>query len=175
MLGGLGGAEDHHAQRALDHLGEDAVVAEPGALEHAALEPLLAGRGVGVEHPVAVLVEQRAHVAPELGIGLLEPDVDLAAAGEADLEGVAVGDAVVDAAGLAAGEDCLRALDDVGLDAAAGDRADEAAALGTTIFAPGWRGAERSVVDDGRDRDLLARPRRRVDRVEDARPHGAQR
>ena len=43
MLGGLGGAEDHDAERALDHLGEDAVVAQAGALEHAALEPLLAG------------------------------------------------------------------------------------------------------------------------------------
>ena len=173
VLGGLGRAEDHDAERALDHLGEDAVVAETGALEDAALEPLLAGVRVGVEHPVAVGVEQRANVAPELGIGLLDPDVDLAAAGEPDLPGLAVGDAVVDAAGDLAGEDVLRPLDDVGLDAAAGDRADEACrSRATIIFAPGWRGADRIVSITVATTTRSPAARRLVDHVEDV-VHGS--
>src|SRR5262249_27569588 len=148
-------------------LGEDAVVAQAGRLEHAALEPFLAGRGVGVEHPVAVLVEQHAHLAPELDVGLLEPDVDLAAAREAHLECVGVGDPVVDLARGRAGEDLLRALGHVGLDAPAGDRADDASALGDHHLRAGLarRRAERR--DDGPDRRLLAGRGRSVDRVED--------
>ena len=85
--------------------------------------------GVGVEHPVPVGVEQRANVVPEPGVGELEPDVDLPAAGEADLPGIAVGDAVVDGPRLATAEDRGGAGSDIGFDAAAGDRADDPSAL----------------------------------------------
>ena len=170
-LGGRGGAEDHDAERALDHLGEDAVVPKPGRIEHAALESLLTGGGVGIERPVAVLVEQRLHLAPEGGIGLLDPDVDLAAAGEADFPGLAVGDAVVHAASLAAFEDLLRPLDDVGLDTAAGDGSREGSVLTDDHLRARlpWRRADR--VDDGREHDSLARARR-LDHVEMLVHHG---
>ena len=136
------------------------------------LEPLLAGVRVGEEHPVAVGVEQRANLVPELGIGLLDPDVDLAAAGEPDLPGLAVGDAVMDAAGDLAGEEVLRALDDVGLDAAARDRADECAVLAHDHLRArlSWRRPDR--VDHGRDDDALPGGARLVDHIEDV-VHGS--
>ena len=171
MLGGLGGAEDQHSQWALDHLGEDAVVAKACLLEQTALEPLLAGLDIRVEHRVLVVVEHAAHLAPQLGLGLLEPDVDLAAAGEADLERVAVGDAVVNEVGGPTREDLLCTLGDVGLDATARHGADVAAALGDDVLRAGLARRRPDRADDGGDCRLLAAFGGGVDRVEDRTLH----
>jgi hypothetical protein len=56
---------------------------------------------VFVRASVLVVVEQRSHLEPELRVGALEPDVDLAATGKADLERVVVADAVMDQVGRA--------------------------------------------------------------------------
>ena len=56
---------------------------------------------------------------------LLDEDVDLAAAGQADPERHLVGDPVREQPRRAAGEYLLRGEDDVALDAAAGDGARE--------------------------------------------------
>src|SRR5256885_17019668 len=60
---------------------------------------------------------------------LLHEHLDLAAAGEADVPGLLVGDAEIEQLRLAAGDGLLRLLDHRTLDAAAGDRADEFAAV----------------------------------------------
>ncbi len=139
----------------------------PVLLEHALLEPLLACLGVRVEHPVLVVVEDGAHSAPELRVGALEPDVDLAATREADLEGVVVRDAVMDQVGRGAGEDLLRALGNIGLDAATRDGADVAAALGDEVLRAGLAGCRAERADHRRNRGLLAGSGCSVDRVED--------
>ena len=56
------------------------VVSEARSFEHTALEALLAGLDIRVEHRVLVVVEHGTDLAPELRVGLLQPDVDLAAA-----------------------------------------------------------------------------------------------
>src|SRR5262249_27908906 len=99
------------------------------------------------------------------------PDVDLAAAREADFEGVAVGDAVVDQVGRAAGEDLLRALRDVRLDAAAGDRADIAAAFRDDVLRARLAGRGAGRAGGGGHCGLLAVRAGRFDRVEDRALH----
>ena len=64
------------------------------------------------------------HVGPLDVRELLDEDVDLAAARQADLERHVVGDAVRQESRLATREHFLRREDDVVLDAAAGDGAD---------------------------------------------------
>src|SRR5581483_8870050 len=91
-----------------------------------------------------------------------------------DLEGVAVGDAVVDQVGRAPGEDRLRALGDVRLDAAARDRADVAPALGDDVLRARLPRRRADRRDDGRDRGLLAAAGRGLDRVEDLALHAPQ-
>ena len=86
----------------------------------------------------------------------LDEDVEDAAAGQPDRERVVVADAVALQHRRAGRDDLLGQLVDRALDAAAGDAADGLAAGPTSIDAPGWRGAERHVRDDGADADGLA-------------------
>src|SRR4051812_20682467 len=87
---------------------------------------------------------------------LFEEDVDLAAARQADAERGLVVDAVADESRLALGEHLARMLGDVRLDAAAGDRAAQPAALGHGELGADGARSRAPRGDDGRDRDLLA-------------------
>ena len=124
----------------------------------------------GVEHPVAVRVEQRADLAPELRVGLLDPDVDLAAAREADLPGLAVGDAVVDARGRRSPAKSCFARSTT----SASTQPPETEPTNRPLsridhLRAGLARRRADRVDHGRDDDLLARRGRLVDRVEDRR------
>ena len=88
-------------------------------------------------HPVTGDDGQR-HLGALLVAQLLDEDVDLAAAREADPEGHIVGDPVGDEARAGSGEHLLRGEDDVALDAAAGNGAGKLA-----LLAHGELGADR--------------------------------
>ena len=90
-----------------------------------------------------------------ISVDRLDEDLDRAAAGQPDVPGHLVGDAVADQLRLAGAQHLLRLLEDGGLDAAAADRAGEIAGVGD-----GHRRADRARrgafdLDDGGDRDLL--------------------
>ena len=101
------------------------------------------------------LTRDLGEAAEELRIGLGHPDVDLASARKPDAERKVVGDAEREQPGLAAGEHLTGYLDDLTLDAAAGDGACKLSAFGDgELRADGpWGGAARC--HDGGNRDAI--------------------
>ena len=85
----------------------------------------------------------------ELGVQRVDEDVHGAAAGEADLEGLVVGDAVGQQPGRAAREHGLSLLVHRGLDAAAGDGAGDLAPLGDGEHGARVAGRGALGADDG--------------------------
>ena len=124
---------------------------------------------VAAEHLVPAVGEARAHDdAAPVGAGIerpgnqrqtlallqpLDEHLDLAAAGQADLPGGLVGDAELQRLGLAAGKDILGLGDHLALDAAAGDRALEAAVLGDHQLAADADRRRAPGADHGGERD----------------------
>src|SRR5690606_9559276 len=83
----------------------------------------------------------------------LDVDLELAAAGEADLPGLLVGHAVVEQLGRGAGHDLERLLDHGALDAAARDRADHLAGIVDAELAADRSRRRSPGADHGRHRD----------------------
>ena len=98
--------------------------------------------------------EPKASVAHS--VDPLEKDVDLAAARQADAPGEIVLDAVREELRLAAREHLLGVLEDVALDAAAGDRAAHLPRLGDREAGADRTRRRAARRDDGGDDDLLA-------------------
>jgi hypothetical protein len=109
--------------------------------------------------------------AKELRIGLGHPDVDLASTGKPDAECKVIGDAEGQQPGLAAGEHLAGCLDDLTLNAAAGDGARELSTFGDgELRADGpWGGAARC--HNGGNRDALSGRTPALELLEDL-PHG---
>ena len=128
LLGGVDRADRDDPRRRAQHLGEDRLAVE---LEHAARSRL---DRVGTEKPplACPLALQHGHLhrglrrVRQLVLETLDEHVDLAAAGQSDLQGHVVRDPVGQEAGLAVDEHIGRLDGDVALDAAAGDRAEAA-------------------------------------------------
>jgi len=94
---------------------------------------------------------RRAQGAEHLWVDQLDEDLDPATAGEPDLPGSGIGDAVREHAGGAAPRDQLERLGDHGaLDAATGDRADELAAIVDRERNPGTLGVPRGGLGEDR-------------------------
>ena len=110
----------------------------------------------------------------DLWVEPVDEDVDGAAAGEADLERLLVGDPVGLQPGLAAREHLARLAVDGGLDAAAGHRADHVAPVRDRQRGAGIARGRALRVDHGRDRDRRAVRGPALERREDV-PHGALR
>ena len=151
LLGGVDPADHDEARRRPEHLREDLDAVQ---LEHAAR----ARRHLRVDSLAGALAlehrQRHRRLLRQLALEGLDEDVDLAAAGQADRPGLLVLDPVGQEPGRAFGEHLGRGHGDVALDAAAGDRAMELAAL--------------------RDRQLRAdRPRGRAPRGHDGRQRDA--
>src|SRR6478736_2868318 len=97
----------------------------------------------------------------------LDEEVDRAAAGEADGEGLVVAVAERDEAGRAGGEDVQRFGDDGTLDTAAADRAGDLAGVADGHRRPRFTRSGALDVDHPRECDLVPRGSPTIDVVED--------
>src|ERR671931_107321 len=92
-------------------------------------QPIASVLEVDEEDRPPVLAGDVGDAAEEVRIGLVDPDVDLAAAGQADAEREVVRDPVREQATFAARQHLAGRLDDLALDAATGHRAGELTGL----------------------------------------------
>ena len=116
-------------------------------------EPLAAVVEIDEEHGAALLARDVGELLQELGVGLVDPDVDLAAARQADAERLVVGDAVGEEPRLAAGKDLAGRLDDLALDTSAGDGSSQLAAFGDDQLRADRPRRRAPGRDDARHRD----------------------
>src|SRR5919201_541442 len=133
---------DEEARRRSEHVREHAPSLQLGDLAVAGADQLVGDVVFPFEHePLASVLEvdeedrppvfagDVGDTAEEVRIGLVDPDVDLAAAGQADAEREVVRDPIREQAGCAARQHLAGRLDDLALDAATGHRAGELAGL----------------------------------------------
>ena len=160
-LGGVDGAEHHHHGRRGVVLDKGALVGpDRGRVGLALGVHLLAGvlAGDGRRHRKPLAGAQRGLDTVELlSVGGLHEHLDLAAARQADIEGIVVGDAVAKQERRPAREHLLGAQGDVGLHAATGYRADHLAARAQCQARPERARGGAAGIHDGGQRDPFAR------------------
>jgi hypothetical protein len=165
-IGRVHGAVDQHPRRRAEDIREQAPSVQ---LDHLAVtgadqlvgdvvvpighEPFAAVVQVDEEDGTALLPRDVRELLQERGVGLVDPDVDLPAAGEPDAERLVVGNPVREQPGLTAGEHLASRLDDLALHAAAGDRPRELAPLGDDQLRPDRSRSRAPGGDDTRHGD----------------------
>src|SRR5439155_10504311 len=119
-------------------------------------EPLRAVLEIGEQH--RTLLAEVGNSCQEPRILLLDEDVDLAAAGETDLERLLVRDAVGEELRRAAAQDVPACLVDLGLDAAPGHGTLHGSFLRDVQLRPDRPRGGSASGDDGRDGSALHAP-----------------